>query len=249
LQELDAVPGMASVIHQGEYATLPQTSAALYGWTQANGLQATGPIREIYLPADGVSTPPIADTYTGCIEVQCPVEPAYIPLSIQPGLISNQGDTKTMEPEIKNRPAFKAVGLSYVGKNEHGEIPQLWDRFNPRFHEPKNINSVECFGLCISNLKDAQPGEFEYVACVEVADDRDIPDGMVCREVPAYKYAVFTHHGKLDTLGETYQYIYNTWLPQSGMELNPDKFDMEVYTDEFILGDDKSKFYIWVALA
>jgi AraC family transcriptional regulator len=71
---------------------------------------------------------------------------------------------------------------------------------------------------------------------------------MVYREVPAYKYAVFTHHGKLDKLGETYQYIYNTWLPQSGLELHPNKYDMEVYTDEYKHEEDDSKLYIYVAI-
>jgi len=81
-----------------------------------------------------------------------------------------------------------------------------------------------------------------------VAGCENLPAGMVYREVPAYKYAVFTHHGKLDTLGETYQYIYNTGLAQAGLKPHPDKFDMEVYAEDFKLGDDNSKFYIYVAI-
>jgi AraC family transcriptional regulator len=86
------------------------------------------------------------------------------------------------------------------------------------------------------------------VAGFEVVDDKAIPPGMVHRKVPAYKYAVFIHHGKLDKLGETYQYIYNTWQPQSGIQFHPDKFDMEVYDEDFKLGADDSKFYIYVAI-
>lgn len=154
-----------------------------------------------------------------------------------------------MQPKIVNRPAFKAVGLSYVGKNEHGEIGEMWGRFNRICDPIKRINSKEAFGLCFSTVHGpARPGEFEYVACFQVADDKDVPAGMVYREVPAYKYAVFTHQGKLDSLHETYQYIYNTGLAQAGLNPHPDKYDMEVYDQDFILGSEDSKFYIYVAV-
>ena len=159
-----------------------------------------------------------------------------------------------MEPKIVTKPAFKVVGLSYVGKNEAGEIPQMWGVYNQRFTEIKTIDKSCAYGLCfstsvgVSKPEDVIPGEFEYVAASEVAGDQDMPKGMVYREVPEYKYAIFTHHGKLDKLGETYQYIYDTWLPQSGLVVHPDKFDMEFYDDRFIPDSDDSAFDIYVAI-
>ena len=244
LEELPAVPAMASVIHTGDYATLPQAYASLYAWTQSSGYQAAGSYRELYLPETGVSATPVSLSQAGVIEVQCPVEKASIPISLR----SDQKD-ESMQPKIVNRPAFKAIGLSYVGKNEHGEISQMWDRFNQQSNVIKSINHKEAFGLCFSTMEGpSRPGEFEYVACLEVADNKAVPAGMVYRTVPAYKYAVFTHHGKLDTLGETYQFIYNTALAQAGLKPHPDKFDMEVYDKDFKLGFDDSKFYIYVAI-
>jgi AraC family transcriptional regulator len=153
-----------------------------------------------------------------------------------------------METKIVNKPAFKAIGISYVGKNEQGEIPQMWGTFIPRINEPKRIDPSTSYGLCFSEVAGAAAGEFEYVAAVEVADDQFIPAGMVCREVPAHKYIVFTHHGKLETLGETYHYIYNTGLAQAGVQVHPSRFDMEVYTHEFAPGSDQSRLYIYVAI-
>ena len=247
-QELPAVPGMASILHLDEPAALPQTYASLYAWTQGNGYQVAGAYREIYLSDAGAGPAPLAEPTAGCIELQCPLQRASIPLSLRPRTDMDKGK-ETMEPKIVNRPAFKVIGLSYVGKNEHGEIGQMWRRFNQRAHEIKSINDKEAFGLCFSTVEGgAKPGEFEYVAGFEVAGKENLPDGMVYREVPAYKYAVFTHHGKLDKLGETYQYIYNTGLAQAGLKVHPDKFDMEVYAEDFKLGDDNSKFYIYVAI-
>jgi predicted transcriptional regulator YdeE/DNA-binding transcriptional MerR regulator len=242
LQELPAVPAMASVIHTDDTVALAQTYASLYAWTQTNGYQVAGLFRELYLPEIGANTAPVIQLDASLIEVQCPVERASIPLSIM------SKKEQKMEPKIISKPAFKAVGLSYVGKNQHDEIGQMWGHFNQRFNEPKSINRQECYGLCFSNVKDAKEGEFEYIAAVEVADDKDIPAGMVYREVPAHKYAVFTHHGKLDKLGETYQYIYNTGLPQAGMQVHADRYDMEVYDKDFTPNSDDSKLYIYVAI-
>ncbi len=244
LEELPEAPSMASVIHTGELITLPQTYTCLYAWTQANGYQPAGSFRELYLSEgepDAAASSPLSEA--GLIELQCPVEPAAIPLSIRSKKEEN------MQPKIVERPAFKAVGLSYVGKNENGEIGQMWGRFNQSCRPIRNINTQEAFGLCFSTLPgNERPGVFEYVACFQVADDQNVPAGMVYREVPAHKYAVFTHHGKLDTLHETYQYIYNTGLAQAGLKPHPDKFDMEVYDKDFLPNSDDSKFYIWVAL-
>jgi len=59
---------------------------------------------------------------------------------------------------------------------------------------------------------------------------------------------VFTHHGKLDTLMATYQYIYNTGLAQAGQKTHADMFDMEVYDMDFIPESEESKIYIYVAI-
>jgi len=245
LRQFPAVPNMASLIHQGGYDSLTQAYTTLFAWTQANGYRFDGAYREIYLPEEGISAL-IPNERGACLtEIQCPVEKADIPLSIiSPH--SRQEDTP-MEPKFVNKDAFIVVGMSYVGKNENQEIPQLWEVFNTRMKEIKSAENC-CYGTCFGDVEGAAEGEFEYVACVAVEGTPDIPVGMVMREIPAYKYAVFTHHGSLKTLHDTYQYIYNTWLPQSGYELDG-KFDMEVYDDDFNMDDwVNSKFYIYVAI-
>ena len=244
LQELPRVPAMASVIHTGDYATLPQAYASMYAWAQSSGYQPTGAYRELYLPENGVSADSAPIPQAGVIELQCPVEKASVPISIR----SNKRG-EPMQPSIFERPTFKAIGLSYVGKNEHDEIGQMWGLFNARAGEIERSNSKEAFGLCFSTVEGpARPGEFEYMAGFEVANDNAIPAGMVCRQVPEHQYAVFTHRGKLDSLPETYQFIYHTGLAQAGLKPHSDKFDMEVYDEDFMLGSDESKLYIYVAI-
>jgi len=245
LLELPPVENMASVIHEGELATLNSAYTQLFAWTQANGYQINGAYREIYLSDPGDDTQPQPHLEAGFTELQCPVKRASIPISI----LSNQErkEPNLMEPKIITKPAFKAIGMSYVGKNENQEIGQMWGVFNQRATEIP-WRGPYGYGLCFSNPEGAAEGEFEYIAAFEVPSDEMIPDGMVYREVPEYKYAVFTHHGTLDKLGETYEYIYNTWLPQSDLELHPDKYDMEVYDERFIPNSDDSAFDIYVAI-
>ena len=153
-----------------------------------------------------------------------------------------------MEPKLTNRPAMTVVGLPYVGKNENNEIAAMWGDFNARAAEIQHMTGQCAYGACFAEPAGAAEGEFEYVACFQVSEVSQLPEGMVVREIPAYKFAVFTHKGKLDKLGETYEYIYQTWLPQSGLALHPDKFDMELYDDRFMPNSDESEFDILVAV-
>lgn len=149
-----------------------------------------------------------------------------------------------MEPKFVTKPAFLTVGLRYFGKNEHGEIKTMWDEFNKRYDEIKDkVDTHECYGVCSAM---DESGAFEYVAAAPVSKVDNLPQGMVVRLVPAQEYAVFVHVGALDTLGKTYDYIYNGWLPQSGFDYVSSSHDFELYNDDFKMGDPDSKFYIYV---
>lgn len=246
LRELPEVPEMASLIHDGDYDAIQGAYTGLYTWTQANAYVITGPCREVYLPETGFIPTGTPDTGSGFIEVQCPVERALVPISIS----TTPTDRKEnkMTPKYENKPAMTVVGLPYLGKNENNEIHAMWGDFNTRSAEIQNFTGKCAYGACFAEPEGAAEGEFEYVACFEVSESGEVPEGMVVRHIPAYRYAVFTHKGKLDTLGDTYQYIFQTWLPQSGVTLHPDKFDMELYDDRWISDSDESEFDILVAI-
>lgn len=58
-------------------------------------------------------------------------------------------------------------------------------------------------------------------------------------------YAVFTHKGTVDTLIQTYQYIWGVWFPKSGFQI-ADRDDFECYTERFAGADhDKSEIDIY----
>lgn len=145
-------------------------------------------------------------------------------------------DVIVLEPKFILLEDFKVIGLSCSTtsdeNDEKGTIPSLWDDFIPRIGEIKNsIVPMRTLGLCeiIENSSDS----FTYICCKEVENFDIIPDGMVAKIVPSSKYAVFTHKGSVDKLGETYEYIYGIWLSKSGFEINGLKHDFEVYDERF----------------
>ncbi len=149
-----------------------------------------------------------------------------------------------MEPTIVSKPAFIAVGLGYRGKNENEEIPKLWQGFGPRFKEIEGvIDGDVCYGIC-DNM-DESSGEFNYVAAVEVSGGGDIPEGMVCWDIPEQTYAVFIC--TLPTIGQAFDHIYKTWLPQSGYKraCGP---EFERYDKEFDPNDPSSEMEIYIPI-
>jgi len=60
--------------------------------------------------------------------------------------------------------------------------------------------------------------DFEYLAGVEYKEGRPLPEETVIREVPECTVAIFKHVGGADTLYQTYNNIYNTWLPASAYQ-------------------------------
>ena len=144
-----------------------------------------------------------------------------------------------MEPRFVTKPAFTAVGMLYHGKNENHEIAQMWQVFNPRIREIQHI-SDGAFGLC---LPPDESGEFSYLASMGVSDASDVPAGMEIWQVPEQHYTVFTC--TLPTLGETYRYVFENWLPQSGYEYS-EGADFEYYDEDFDPESPDGVMYVYI---
>jgi len=237
LRWLPAVPEMACAAVPRQPASLMQAYTGLYAWVEANGYLLNGPVREVYLQEPGQRAAEM-------VELQFPVE-RNRHWHIHHNASQANKETE-MEVKFVNSPAMTLVGLRYQGKNQNHEISALWDAFNQRCPEIPHTIEGAAYGVC--RVPTGLPeGEFEYIACIPVSQVEAVPAGMQVVELPALKCAAYPHHGKLDTLGETYQALYQGWLPQSGLEVLEPGFDMEYYGQEFDF-TDKSVFYIYVPI-
>jgi len=163
----------------------------------------------------------------------------------------------TMQPKFIELQEKKVVGMgaNFISilspeKNNHVVLPKLWDEFLKRAAEISGRKGRFDIGLCegISDeSKKSHPDECFYMACAEVDSFESVPEGMVTKVVPAGRYAVFTHKGKLDTFEHTMGYIFGSWLPKSGEELR-EAPDLEVYDERFCFGADNSEVDIYIPI-
>lgn len=235
LHTLPSINHLASTLHTHPSQALGQTYAILIWWTQVNGFRPIGPWRELTYEQE-------SPTRERMIEVQRPVMTAIV--------FYSHLEKNTMESKITPKPGFTLLGLRYYGKNEHGEISQLWGQFNRRMVALGDLpyeTGDASIGLCITPDDSPQEGSFEYVAGLPVSKVEVVPEGFMVREVPEYTYAVFAHKGDLPSLGKTYEYIHETWLPQSGYEVTA-KIDFEYYDQDFKNFAPDPVFYIYVPI-
>lgn len=144
-----------------------------------------------------------------------------------------------MEVKIVTLPAFQAVGLLYHGKNQNNEIAGLWREFNPRMKEIEHCTSG-AYGLC----EPMDPtGNFRYLAAMGVSDATHIPEGMQVWQAPEQMYAVFPC--TLPSLGETYRYAFETWIPGSEYQYNG-SYDFELYDEDFDAEKQDSPMFVYV---
>jgi predicted transcriptional regulator YdeE len=150
-----------------------------------------------------------------------------------------------MEAKVVELNAFTIVGMAWDSKRSEGDIPGMWQRFLSRRHEIEGkLQPAVTYGICL-------PGEnedFVYIASYETSGN-SVPEGMTRVVVPAQRYAVFTHKGIADKLGDTYELIYSRWLPSQGLELVKG-IDFERYDERFLGPEaERSELEIYIPIA
>ncbi len=160
-----------------------------------------------------------------------------------------------MKPRYETRGDFYVIGAGKIferGKTQEiGDL--LWPRLMKRFGEIPNKlgrdgSSYVTYGVCKEIWKDNHiQDHFNYYAGVEVEKGTTPPEGMELLYIPARKYAVFTHRGDIKDLSLTNQYIWATWLPQSGYEV-AQASDLEVYSAAFRPDSNESEMELWIPL-
>lgn len=161
----------------------------------------------------------------------------------------------SMQPFFKHIEEKKVIGMgskfiSTLSPDHDNEkvIPALWDKYISRSHEiPSRLGSVN-FGICFKDgAAKSHPDECCYIAGAEVKSLDKIPGGMMAMTIPAGKYAIFTHKGRLEKLSFTMKYIYGSWLPKSGEKLR-DAPDLEIYDQRFNPDSEDSEFDICIPI-
>ena len=156
-------------------------------------------------------------------------------------IVSSDIDRVSRQPEFMTRAVTPLIGLSYFGNNQD-EIIDMWRKLEQKQMVIKNfIDPTEQFGLIYYDDNFFQSGEFSYMAAFllkesSAIDIESIPIDFSIRVLPACEYAVFSHHGPAAQIPVSYEYIYGSWIPDSGKSpVAP--YDFEFYNAKYNTGD------------
>jgi predicted transcriptional regulator YdeE len=152
--------------------------------------------------------------------------------------------------EVMSHPEVTVVGLKYHGKNQAGEIPQLWQEINQYWDKIQALDEAAHAGYGVSIMGEdfEKTMVFDYFAGFPVLDEEvQQPEGLVSYTIPEGEYAVITVPN-LESIMKAYDAVYR-WVAQSEdyeLDLSTGNFNFELYGEEFMPAEGSKKFYIYV---
>lgn len=154
-----------------------------------------------------------------------------------------------MEHRIARIEEKKLVGQCMRMSLQQNRTAGLWQGFMPL-----RAQIIHEAGEFLYSLQRYDPGyfsafdpatEFDKWAAVKVSSFDHIPEGMQPLVLPAGLYAVFLHKGAQLTAARSFAYIFGTWFPASGYELD-ERLHFELLGPRYRNNDPESEEEIWI---
>lgn len=154
----------------------------------------------------------------------------------------------SMEYRIEHLHEKKLVGKNRSMSFADNTTAELWRSFMPHRKEIQNALSSDLYSMQVYPplfFERFNPSAaFEKRAALEVRDFDAVPDGMEAFVLPAGTYAVFLYKGPAGS-PVPFQYILQTWLPQSGYALDA-RPHFELLGEKYKNNDADSEEEIWI---
>jgi AraC family transcriptional regulator len=157
-----------------------------------------------------------------------------------------------MKPRIEILKEKKLIGKRLTMTFAENKTPELWKSFMPRRKEIRNnltseLISMQVYDKTLDLKSFNQNTPFQKWAATEVTDFNFIPDDMESYILTGGLYAVFLHKGAASTGPKTFQYIFNTWLPNSDYLLD-NRPHFEILGEKYKNEDQSSEEEIWIPI-
>jgi len=127
---------------------------------------------------------------------------------------------KIMTITIKELPSKRLAVMEH-----HGDPIRLSDTLDKLITWAKSQAIVlkpkpgEAFGFGYNDPREVKPEEFRFDLALSIPKDFKLNDPVIERTLPTGRYAITTHKGSRDNIGDTIYSLYRDWLPESGEEL------------------------------
>lgn len=163
-------------------------------------------------------------------------------------LVNHQG-RNIMTIEIKSQPAIRLAVIEHHGDpmalSKTVEKLITWAKAQPIDLKPK---AGHAFGIGYHDPREVPPEEFRFDLALKVPEKFKLNGEVAERILPAGRYAMTTHKGSRDNLGDTVCKLYREWLPETNEELadHPCVFSYINFDDE--VAETELLTDIWVLL-
>jgi len=156
-----------------------------------------------------------------------------------------------MTPEIKTLTEKLLVGLNLEMSIADNRTAELWRSLMMRRNEIPNNKDSNLYSLQAYPENFFAPfhptTRFTKWAAVEVSGAGNIPAGMELLRLSGGLYAVFHYRGHPRNGAQTFQYIYGSWLPHSGYELD-NRPHFEILGEKYQNDSPDSEEEIWIPI-
>ena len=155
-----------------------------------------------------------------------------------------------MEPRIETFPEKKLVGRRLKMSFAQDRTFELWRSFMPgctsiRHKITSDLFSMQVYDQLPDFINFNPEITFDKWALIEVSEFEEIPGDMESFIFPGGLYAVFIHKGPASSSYKTFQYIFNTWLPNSDFELDH-RAHLAIMGDKYKQEAPDSEEEIWI---
>jgi AraC family transcriptional regulator len=136
---------------------------------------------------------------------------------------------ESVDVRIEHIESMRVAFVRHVGT--YDEVGAAWDRLCVHLGKDGHLGSNSKFiGICYDDPEVTAPARIRYDACVTVGEDVTCEGDVGIQRVGGGEYAVTSHFGPYNKLGETYNGLFR-WLLQNDRELRAEPC-MESYMND-----------------
>jgi AraC family transcriptional regulator len=171
---------------------------------------------------------------------------SFVPLPTT-GSLEDAMDTMTYQATVRETPVIRVATLAHRG--EYQEISTTFGRLVTMAAAHGMVGpETRTFGIYYDDPSATPVEALRSDACITVPDDWTPSGELQRREIRGGRYAVVLHVGPYAELGRAYDWLYGTWLAQSGEEA-ADAPCVEAYlNDARLVPPSELRTEIWLPL-
>lgn len=93
---------------------------------------------------------------------------------------------------------------------------------------------------------DPKSDSFSHIIGYRTAGVVEVPSELIIHHIDKSSYVQYTHVGPDSALDETYDYLYQEWIPSQGYELRD--YDFEVWRAAYQPESEANKIELYIAI-